>query len=126
MKYLILLHDCTSGREAQIECPANMVLEELSAKIKVELQLPYVDHGDHRFLCKGKTYVIDEHVESEPEMIWEVTRRDVKYYRSSERMRLNKCFTVLGSSVTYQQKRMNILFDNYKVRCTLVARMPRV
>lgn len=62
MKYQILLEDRTNGRQALIECPANMPLEELSVKIKVELNLPLCDNGWHRFLYRGKVYVPDEHV----------------------------------------------------------------
>lgn len=121
MKFQILLSDRNSGREALIECPSNMVLEELSSKIKVEMQLPYTDYGNHRFLLWGKTYVINEHVMSEPEMIWEATGHYDENYRSSERIRLRQCFTVLGSSITYcQDSRYG--YNDYKVRCTLIAR----
>lgn len=122
MKYQILLFDRNSGREALIECPSNMLLEELSVKIKVELHLPYTDYGYHRFLFRGKIYVINEHLGSEPEMRWEATEYYDDYYRSSERIRLDRCFTVLGSAITYFQdthERCNA----YKVCCTLIARI---
>lgn len=122
MKYQILLSDRNTGREALIECPANMVLEELSALIKVNLQLPYTDYGYHRFLFKGNTYVIDEHVMSEPENIWEAGGLYDDNYQSSERVRLNRLFTVLGSAITYFQD-TKVSFNAYKVRCTLIARI---
>lgn len=121
MKYQILLSDRNSGREALIECPSNMVLEELSAKIKVEMQLPYTDNGYHRFVLRGNTYVIDEHLTSEPEMRWEATDIYDDHYRSSERIRLSRCFTVLGSALTYLQD-SHTGCNTYKVRCTLLAR----
>lgn len=55
MKYQILLEDRTSGSKACIECPDGMLLEELSVKIKVELNLPLCDYGWHRF--PGSTIV---------------------------------------------------------------------
>lgn len=121
MKYQILLSDRKNGREALIECPANMVLEELSVKIKIELQLPYTDYGYHRFLFRGNTYIIDDHLWSEPEYLWEVTGHYDFHYKCSERIRLNRCFTVLGSAITYMQD--GTWYNEYKVRCTLVARV---
>lgn len=120
MKYQILLSDRFTGREALIECPANMLLEELSAKIKVALQLPYSDKGWHRFLCRGWVYVIDERVINEPEGLWEAGLPYDEGYRSSERIRLNRIFTTLGSTVTYLQD--GRFRNDYKVRCTLVRR----
>ena len=122
MMYQILLSDRKSGREALIECQSDMFLEELSAKIKLELQLPYTDNGYHRFLLRGKIYVIDEHLMSEPEMRWEATGFYDYDYRSSEHIRLNKCFTVVGSTITYLQD--DGAWNNvYKVRCVLMARV---
>lgn len=121
MKYQILLSDRYNGREALIECPANMFLEELSAEIKVALQLPYYDKAWHRFLCRGHVYVIDERVLSEPESLWEAGLPYDEGYRSSERIRLNRIFTVLGSSITYLQDGRFV--NDYKVRCTLVRRI---
>lgn len=120
--YQILLSDRKSGREALIECQSDMFLEELSAKIKLELQLPYTDNGYHRFLLRGKIYVIDEHLISEPEMRWEATGFYDYDYRSSEHIRLNRCFTVVGSTITYLQD--DGAWNNvYKVRCVLMARV---
>lgn len=119
MKYQILLSDRNSGREALIECPSNMVLEELSAIIKVQMQLPYTDYGWHRFLLKGKVYVINEHIMAEPETIWAATGHYDDNYRSSENIRLRNCFTVLGSSFVYCQDG----YPKHKVRCTLTARL---
>lgn len=125
MKYQILLSDCKSGREALIECQSDIVLEELSTKIKVEMQLPYTDNGYHRFLLRGKTYVIEEHLISEPEMRWEATGFYDDFYRSSENIRLDQCFTVIGSAITYFQDEQDGCggHNTYKVRCVLVARV---
>lgn len=60
MKYLIKLEDRKNGHETLIECPANMLLEELCVKIKVELHLPYLDYGAHCFRGRGYYYVLDD------------------------------------------------------------------
>ena len=60
MKYLIKLEDRMNGHETLIECPANMLLEELCVKIKVELHLPYTDDGAHCFRARGYYYVPDD------------------------------------------------------------------
>lgn len=118
MKYQILLEDRQTGREALIECPANMSLEELSVKIKVELQLPYCDYDYHRFCFKGKTYVPEDHLMSEAEIYWECTGHYYGGYRSSTRARLKTAFTVLGSAINYFQD--SCIHNRYKVRCTLL------
>jgi len=134
MKYLIKLEDRMSGRKALIECPANMLLEELCVKIKLELHLPYTDWGYHCFQMHGKVYVPDglntvrgiwgagpDDTLPKREYIQAVrdypTERDL---RSSESYRLNQVYTVLDSGITYIQNSSNGWF---KVRCTLVARM---
>lgn len=121
MKYQILLCDRETGREAQIECPASMFLEELSVKIKVAMQLPYSDGGYHRFLCRGHIYVMGEHVMSEPEMRWEAGLSYDDGYRSSDQLPLSRIFTVIGSSITYLQDGSSV--NKYKVRCTLIQRI---
>ena len=122
MMYQILLEDRTNGREALIECPANMLLEELSVRIKLELNLPLSDYGWHRFLYRGMVYVPDEHATAEPEIIWECTGKYHHCYRSSETVRLKHLYTVLGSAIVYRQDDRG--FDNeHKVRCTLVGRI---
>lgn len=122
MKYQILLEDRTNGRQALIECPANIPLEELSVKIKVELNLPLCDNGWHRFLYRGKVYVPDEHVIAEPEIIWECTGKYYHCFRSSERVRLKHLYTVLGSAIVYRQDD-KVFHNEHKVRCTLVGRI---
>lgn len=121
MKYQILLEDRMNGREALIECPANMPLEELSVKIKVELRLPLSDRGWHRFLYRGKVYVPEEHVVAEPEIYWECTGRYYNCYYTSDIVRLKQLYTVLGSAIVYLQDDQFV--DEYKVRCTLVGRV---
>ena len=122
MKYQILLEDRTNGRQALVECPANMPLEELSVKIKVELNLPLCDHDWHRFLYRGKVYVPDEHVIVEPEIIWESTGKYCYCFRSSERVRLKHLYTVLGSAIVYKQDD-KVFHNEHIVRCTLVGRI---
>ena len=121
MKYQILLEDRMKGRKALIECPANMPLEELSVKIKVELRLPLCDRGWHRFLFKGKTYVPSDHILAEPEIYWECTGRHIGGFRVSDRVRLKHIYTVLGSAITYLQDEH--IVNEHKVRCTLVGRV---
>lgn len=121
MKYQILLEDRMKGRKALIECPANMPLEELSVKIKVELRLPLCDRGWHRFLFKGKTYVPLDHILAEPEIYWESTGRYIGGFRVSEKVRLKQLYTVLGSAIVYHQD--DHIMGEHKVRCTLVARV---
>lgn len=121
MIYEILLEDRNSGRTALIECPANMVLEELSVKIKVELQLPLCDYAWHRFLFKGFVYVVDEHVMTEPMITYDCTgRNEFIYYWSSEEYRLEDVYTTIGSAITYQQD--GRCKREHRVRCTLVRR----
>ena len=122
MKYQILLEDRTNGRQALIECPANVPLEELSVKIKVELNLPLCDNDWHRFLYRGKVYVPDEHVIVEPEIIWESTGKYCYCFRSSERVRLKHLYTVLGSAIVYKQDD-KVFHNEHIVRCTLVGRI---
>lgn len=134
MKYLIKLEDRYSGREALVECSANMLLEELCVKIKVELHLPYFDHGAHCFRSRGYYYVpdaighsdLEELVGEEPnyfyyEQIWWSHKRvpSAKFRRSIERARLKYAFTVKGSAINYIQISPN---DWDLVRCTLIDR----
>lgn len=121
MKYQILLEDRMKGRKALIECPANMPLEELSVKIKVELQLPLSDRNWHRFLFHGKCYVPFNHLLAEPEIYWEATGRTLHGVRCSDHIRLKHVYTVLGSAIAYQQD--DHLYAEHRVRCTLIARV---
>lgn len=130
MRYLIKLEDRSNGREAFVECPADMVLEDLNYKIKVELHLPYTDHFYHVFQMHGKVYVPYESVARD---LWHVDEwatgvdyiQQVRNYPrerdicNSNNYRLNQVYTVLGSAITYIQQGGN-QWD--KVRCTLVAR----
>lgn len=118
--YQILLEDRITGRTALIECPANMLLEELSVKIKVELNLPLCDREWHRFLYKGKCYVPFNHLCAEPEIIWESTERYPPRVYCSEKVRLKHLYTVLGSTITYIQD-VSYGVDR-KVRCIMVGR----
>ena len=122
MKYQIFLEDRTKGRQILNESPANMPLEELSVKIKVELSLPLCDNGWHRFLYRGKVYVPDEHVSAEPEIVWECTGKYHHCFRSSERVRLKHLYTVLGSAIVYKQDD-KVFHNEHIVRCTLVGRI---
>ena len=134
MKYLIKLEDRRNGHETLIECPANMLLEELCVKIKVELHLPYLDYGDHCFRGRGYYYVpddiddrsLEQLVGEEPnyfffsDIWWSHLRVPSKRFRrSTERVRLKYAFTVKGSSINYSQISPN---DWSLVRCTLIDR----
>lgn len=57
LKYLIKLESRSNGREAFVEYPASIIIEELIYKIKVELHLPYTDFGMHAFQMHRKVYV---------------------------------------------------------------------
>lgn len=120
MKYRLLLTNRNNGDEAEVIVPARLPLEELSVKIKLELGLPLTDWGCHRFLAQGTTYVPGGHKISEPEIIYECGRSP-GYYRTADWTRLDRVFTVLGSSVTYFQD--NSWANYYKVRCTLLERI---
>lgn len=127
MKYLIKLEDRFSGREAFIECHAGMLLEELSIKIKVELQLPYSDYGAHCFRGRGYYYVTDDiDIRSLEGLVgdWDESHERVRmpnrrFRRSTERVRLKYAFTVKGSVLSYSQ-----ITDKGcdRVRCTLIDR----
>lgn len=118
MKYRLLLTDMVNGGQSEIVVPAHLLLEDLSAKLKVELQLPLCDHGWHRFIARGATYVINEHLSCEEDMIFEAGLTPGRH-RSSERERLWTVFTVLGSAVTYIQDGDR----NIKARITLLQRI---
>lgn len=128
MKYLIKLEDRFSGREAFIECHAGMLLEELSIKIKVELQLPYSDFGVHCFRGRGYYYVTDDiDIRSLEGLVgdWDeasherVRMPNRRFRRSTERVRLKYAFTVKGSVLSYSQ----ITTEHFnRVRCTLIDR----
>ncbi len=120
MKYRLLLTNTTDGEEREIIVPANLPLEELSPKMKVEFQLPLCDYGWHRFLSQGTAYVIREHLISEPGMRFECNLF-VGRYRCSEWIRLKNVFTVLGSVITYIQEGTDS--DKYKIRISLLERI---
>lgn len=121
MKYRLLLTNRHTGDEAEVVVPARMPLEELVVKIKLELGLPLTDWACHRFLSRGVVYVPQEHLISEPEIIFE-NGLYAGYYDCSDKVRLNRVFTVLGSAITYFQD--TDWANNYKVRCTLLERLP--
>ena len=116
----MLLTNTTDGEESEFIVPANLPLEDLSPKIKVEFQLPYCDYGWHRFLSQGTTYVIKEHLMAEPEMRFECNLF-VGRYRCSEWIRLKNVFTVLGSVITYIQE--GPYCDKFKIRISLIERI---
>ena len=89
-------------------------------QIKVALQLPYVDHACHRFVARGITYVVSEHMISEQEIIWENDRNPGRY-RCSEKISIERVFTTLGSSIKYYQDTWYV--GTYDIRCTLLKRV---
>jgi len=128
MKYLIKLEDFSDGRAAFVECPAEMSLEDLSIKIKVEMCLPYTDHCIHAFQMHGKVYVPDVAAVRE---LWRIDdlATGIEYIQgvrnypreqdilSSAGYKLNQIYTIIGSAVTYIQS------SCHKIRCTLVERI---
>lgn len=120
MKYRLLLTNMADGEQREIVVPDSLPLEDLSAKLKVEFQLPLCDYGWHRFLAQGTAYVIREHLMAEQEIRYELGLY-VGRYRCSEWIRLSRVFTVLGSVVTYYQEENGC--NKYKVRITLLERI---
>ena len=120
MIYKILLENLNTGEATFITARANEKAEVLCPKIKIALHLPFYDRGYHRFVARGITYVIDEHVEWEPEMLWEYDLRPGPY-RSCERITVERIFTTLGSSILYTQD--GSYAKEQKIRCTLVQRI---
>lgn len=118
MIYTILLTDRRNGRMEEITAKSSSMVEELSARIKVALRLPYTDDGWHRFVKYGITYVIDEHVELESNFLEEHHIHSGPY-RGSERTPLSHLFTTLQSVILYEQDEA---YSTIKVDCTLIKR----
>lgn len=119
MQYLLLLTNIKTKEENEITVSADLPLEELSAHIKVALNLPYTDNAWHHFQAFGITYMsrdiwyIDEEIRGECEL-------PTLEYQNSEDITLSQIFTTLESSIMYHQE------DSYtihKVRCTLLERI---
>jgi hypothetical protein len=120
MIYKIKLENLNNGDVAYVTARANEKAEVLCPKIKIALDLPFCDTGHHRFISHGITYVIEERVMWEPEMLLEYELRPGPY-RSSERITVQNIFTTLGSSILYTQD--GLWAHEYKVRCTFVQRI---
>ena len=120
MNYLIKVENLKNGDEAIIKASARACVETLSPKIKVALDLPYVDHACHRFVARGVTYVVEEHMISEPEIIWENDRNPGRY-RCSDRISIERVFTTLGSCIKYYQD--TGFMGKYNIRCTFLQRV---
>lgn len=133
MKYLIKIEDKENNRDAMIECPANMLLEDFNITIKSELHLPCSDEVSHCFQMNGKVYVPQESVITE---LWgyyddmylptdvdiqhRINYPSKKDICSSWRFRLNQVFTVKGSVIAFVQKNRGHWFD---IKCTLIDRI---
>ncbi|MBR2155297.1 MAG: hypothetical protein IJ901_11915 [Bacteroidaceae bacterium] len=120
MKFRILLENRKNGEEAVIEMPANASLESISSKIKVAFRLPYADYAWHRYILRGATYVPEEHIIAEEEIVWESGLRP-GIYRCSDDIPLSRAFTTLGSAFLYMQDES--FWGDYQVRCTLLERV---
>ena len=133
MKYLIKLVDRESKREAMVECPARMILEDLNIKIKSELHLPCTDEYGHCFQMNGKVYVPHNSVITELwgyyDDMWLPSDVDIQHrnnyprekdIRSSWRFRLNQVFTVKGSVIAFVQRNRSHWYD---ISCTLIDRI---
>ncbi|MCQ2342026.1 MAG: hypothetical protein MJZ75_00835 [Paludibacteraceae bacterium] len=119
MQYRLLLTNTDTKENTEIFVPADMVLEELSAHIKVALNLPYVDYAWHRFQASGIAYMTSDRSEIDEEVRGEYELPTLDY-ASSEHTALNQVFTTLESSIVYLQEDS---FKTYKVRCTLLERI---
>lgn len=119
MKFKILLENRKNGDEAVIEMPAHARLESISPKIKVALRLPYTDNACHRYILHGATYVPEEHIISEEEIVWEAGLKPGRY-RCSDDISLSRAFTTLGSAFLYMQD--EFFWGDNQVRCTLIGR----
>lgn len=123
MKYLIKLEDRLTGRTALVECSEKMVLEDLSVKIKVELQLPYTDYSGHCFLSHGLVYVPDDIEWGDLVTLVAGPNSRLpksKFFRRCETNLLKYVFTVKGSVVEYKQATD---YRTLRVRCTLVKKV---
>ncbi len=118
MHYKILLRDMETHVTATLVANSSSRVESLSARIKVALQLPYTDYGCHRFIARGRAYVIDDRLVSEPEIRFECELY-VGRYGSSEMTRLHHVFTTFGSAIMYEQ---DLPIGFRRVRCTLIER----
>lgn len=116
------LRNMRTGDIAIVTLGASTRLEELSPKIKLALSLPLVDRKWHRFLLNGAAWVPEEHVELEPEMLWETEVRPERPYYSSDRVRLRRMFTTIGFAFVYRQDCG--LQPPFTVRCTQLRRLP--
>lgn len=128
MKFLIKLEDRINGNVAFVECPSDMLLEELCFKIKCTLDIPYFDNGNHSFSFMGKVYLpgnccLDDYFSAATEYLPLGNRNQITIGRDflpSARFRLDQLYTVKGSALTYVQKSAG---EWSKIRCTLVDRI---
>lgn len=142
MTYIIKVVDRENNSEAKIECQDNMILEDLSLKIKSEFHLPCTDEVAHCFQMSGKVYVTHRAYISE---LWEYDdmcmyppeefQQRINYpkerdIRSSLRYRLNQVFTVKGSTVVFILKyryseahKQRFRSEWIQVYCTLIDRI---
>jgi hypothetical protein len=122
MKYLIKLENLKTGEETFITARAREKAEVLCPKIKVALSLPYTDCGRHRFIARGITYVIEERLGWEQEILWEYDLKPGPY-RCSEWTTVERIFTTPGSSILYKQD--GHFANEQIIRCTFVRRIFR-
>ena len=96
----------------ELEASEDSLLEDLSPRIKSVFSLELTDFGYHSFHANGLIYVPGDSVSQVTEMefeTWEPSYEGQEepnwqyIYRSSESIRLNEVFTVLGSAVIYEQ-----------------------
>ena len=120
MMYLLKLENLKNGQEAFITVSARASVESLSPRIKVALQLPYTDRGWHRFVARGTTYIMEELIIAEQEIMWENDNKP-GHYRCSDHISVGRIFTCLGSSILYTQD--GSWAKEQKVRCTFVQRI---
>jgi len=119
MNYRIKLEVRGSDREAVIECPDNMILEDLNIEIKSALGLQCNGELAHWFQMNGEVY---EHCYIDLEELWGdfFLQDPQRELLDSEEFRLNEVFTVKGSVLVYTQKHIG---HGFTVRCTLIDRV---
>lgn len=116
----ILLTDLRSHNTAELFVSPKSKLEDLVPRIKVNLQLPYVDHGWHRFMSHGCVYCILGIWYAYSDFMYECYENwDIPHWRDSETTNICSMFTTLGSSFIYEQDSSTAL---HRVRITLLSR----
>ena len=123
MNYLIKLDVRGSDREAVIEGPYDMILDDLNIEIKSALGLQCNNELAHCFQINGDVYVpcYNDVLDLWGDEYWlDSAYPRVQDLLDPEEFRLNEVFTVKGSVLIYTQKHIGF---RVTVRCTLIDRV---